>query len=350
MNPRLRIVLLAAGGFVAALLVAAIIATYVVLQPERFTSLLQARAEAAGLQLTLASPATPTLWPKPALELDGVTLRTSQGGTPLIVAARGKLVLPWRTLMGRDTRISRLEVDGARIDVDAVSAYLDSLPPRPATAGATLPAIDAGFRISRGTLLRGNRLVLSNVDIDAGRLANGRRFTLSMSAKTADETPYQIDLSTVPQLSEGVLSLGDMSLTAASDDHFETKLTGTARWRGGADVGATLTGTLERPSVPPYQLALSVTPANQEDPLYVSLKVDGEKDHADMRVPPLALAQWWAGLQSSGSPGLPPLLGSADIDSVDTGKVQIKGLHIRATPNVPVPAPASTSAGTGSAP
>ncbi|MGN6479390.1 membrane assembly protein AsmA [Luteibacter sp.] len=344
---RLRTFLLAAGGFLAALIIAAIIATYVVLQPDRFTSLLQARAKAVGLSLTLSSPATPTLWPKPALELDGVTVRGPNGGTPLIVASRGKLVLPWRTLMGRDTSISRLEVEGARIDIDAVAAYLDTLPERSSTAGATLPTIDAGFRISRGTLLRGNRLLLSDVEADAGRLASGRRFSLSLAADTADGHPYQLVLATLPILRAGVLSLDDVTLDIASPNNFETNLKGSATWRGGADVGASLAGRLVRGQGAPYTVALNVTPANQEDPLYVALKVDGESGHADLRVPPIALADWWAGMQAGGPPALPPMLGSADVQAVDAAGVQVKGLRIRATPNVPVSASTTGTSGAG---
>jgi AsmA protein len=344
MRYRLRTFLLATGGFLAALVIAAIIATYVVLQPDRFTSLLQARARAAGLSLTLASPATPTLWPKPALELDGVTLRRPDGGTPLVVASRGKLVLPWRTLMGRDTSISRLEVEGARIDLDAVSAYLDTLPKRPSAAGATLPTIDAGFRITQGTLLRGNRLVLSDVEADAGRLASGRRFSLSVAAATDDGHPYQLILATLPTLRDGVLTLDDLTLDMASPEHFETNLKGSAIWRGGADVGASLAGKLALDKVAPYAMQLNVTPANQEDPLYVALKLDGDTGHADLRVPPLALADWWTGVQAGGAPALPPALGSVDMQALDAGGVQVKGLRIRATPNVPVSTSSSAAA------
>ena len=36
--------------------------------------MLQTQARAAGLELNLASPASPTLFPRPALDLDGITL------------------------------------------------------------------------------------------------------------------------------------------------------------------------------------------------------------------------------------------------------------------------------------
>ena len=93
MTRRLRIGLYVVGGIVAVLLLGMFIAMYVVLQPARFTALLQSRARDAGLELTLANPASPTIWPKPALELDGITLRSRGVDTPMLVAARGKLVL-----------------------------------------------------------------------------------------------------------------------------------------------------------------------------------------------------------------------------------------------------------------
>jgi len=329
---RLRIGLLAIAGLLLVILLTALIAMYVVLQPERFTAMLQSRAEAAGLDLGLASPASPTLWPKPALELEGLTLRERGTGTPLIIASRGKLVLPWRTLLGGETTVSRLELEGARIDMDAVSGYLDTLPPQPSTAGALLPGIDAGFRVSRGTLTRGNRLLMSDVDIDAGRLANGHVFDLTLSALVADK-PYAMTLRTRPVLDQGVLTLGDLQLDLSSDDRFEATLRGSATWRGGADVGAALNGRMTRQDAPPLDLVLGMTPANEQDPLFVSMKLDGPTEHADLRVPPLAAAQWWTGINAGGTPTLPPLLGTVDADAIEAGSVHVRGLRIRATPD-----------------
>lgn len=339
---RLRLGLLAVAGLLLVLLLTALIAMYVVLQPERFTAMLQSRAEAAGLDLGLANPASPTLWPKPALELEGLTLRARGSGTPLIVASRGKLVLPWRTLLGGETTVSRLELEGARIDVDAVSAYLDTLPPRPSTAGAFLPGIDAGFNVSRGTLTRGNRLLMSDVDIDAGRLANGRAFDLTLSAMI-DSQHYAMTLGTRPILARGVLTLGDMQLDLSSDDRFAASLEGSATWRGGADVGASFTGRATRHDAPPLDIVLGMTPANQQDPLSVALKLDSPTEHVDVRVPPLAVAEWWTGINAGGTPTLPPLLGTVDAQAVDMGSVHVKGLRIRATADDAAASPASTS-------
>lgn len=344
MNRPLRIGLYAAGGLVVVVLLAAFIATYVMLQPERFTSLLQSRARTAGLEITLANPASPTLWPKPALEIEGLTVRANGADTPLLVAARGKLVLPWHTLMGGETRISRLEVEGARIDLGALAAYLDTLPSRPSTAGAILPAVDAGFRIERGTLLRGNELLLSDVDIDAGRLANGLPFALALAASTADGTAYSLELETTPTLSRGVLTLADVELGLSSKPSFATTLRGEATWRGGADVGASLSGRVTRTTGAPYAMVLNITPANQQDPLYVALRLDGQNDRTDIRIPPIGFTEWWGGIQAGGPPTLPPVLGTIEAKALDIGAVHVKGLRIRATPSVPAATASTASA------
>lgn len=343
MNRRLRIGLWSVGGAVAVLVAAAFIAMYVVLQPERFTAMLQSRARDVGLELTLANPASPTLWPKPALELDGLVVRSQASNTPLIVASRGKIVLPWRTLLGNETRISRLEVEGARIDVDAISSYLDTLPPRSSTAGASLPTVDAGFRVTRGTLTRGNQLLLSDVDIDAGRLASGRPFTLAFAAHAADGTPYAIDLTTTPTLRRGVLTLGDAKIDISSASRFEATLHGDATWRGAADIGASLAGRVTREAGSPYDLVLDVTPANQQDPLTMALKLDGENDHTFLRIPPLALGEWWSGMRAGGPLMLPPVFGTIEARTLDAGPVHATGVRVRATPGAPAPA---TSAAT----
>jgi AsmA protein len=141
-----------------------------------------------------------------------------------------------------------------------------------------------------------------------------------------------------------MLTLDDLALHLSNKPHSMTTLRGEATWRGGADVGASLAGNVSRTVGTPYDVVLNVTPANQRDPLYISLKLDGANDHTDLRVPPLAVAEWWAGISGGGSPTLPPLLGSVDATSLDVGPVHVKGLRVRATPNVPAAASSTPNA------
>ena len=77
MTRRLRIALLSLAGILVAGLIALLVTVYLLLQPERFTAMLQEQAHQAGLELSLANPASPTLFPRPALELEGLTLKES---------------------------------------------------------------------------------------------------------------------------------------------------------------------------------------------------------------------------------------------------------------------------------
>ena len=141
MSRRLRLTLLALGGFALAVVLAAVIAVYLLLQPERFTRMLQTQARSAGLELNLASPASPTLFPRPALDLDGITLNAEGAGAPILLAAHGQLVLPWHTVLGGPTVISQLQIESPRVDLDALQDWLSALPAQPAGAPPNIQRI-----------------------------------------------------------------------------------------------------------------------------------------------------------------------------------------------------------------
>ena len=96
-----------------------------------------------------------------------------------------------------------------------------------------------------------------------------------------------------------------------------------------------------REAAAPYDIVLAVTPANQRDPLYVALKLDGDNDHTDIRIPPIALADWWGDVRAGAPLTPPPLLGTLEAKAVDVGAVHVTGLRIKASPIEP--ANASTS-------
>ena len=80
----LRIALWSIAGAALAALLTLVVSLYLLLQPDRFTALLQREASNAGLVLNLASPASPTLFPRPALELQGLTLSAKGAGMSAI--------------------------------------------------------------------------------------------------------------------------------------------------------------------------------------------------------------------------------------------------------------------------
>lgn len=339
----LRISLWSFGGVALVALITVVISLYLLLQPSRFTAMLQSQAGQAGLDLNLASPASPTLFPRPALELQGLTLSAKGASMPILLAARGRLQLPWRALLGSETAISRLEIDSPRVDLDALQAWLAGLPPREESTPPEIPRIEAGVRITRGSLVRGNEMLLSDVAVDAGSLVPGQPFPLTISARGADGTPLQLRLSATPRIKGEALWLEGIDLHLAQDNTLTLQLIGEARWHGAADASLKLNGKLDHADAGVYDTSLVLTPANEIDPLLLALKLDGPDNHADLRLPPPALADWWSQLSHPQGPrlGVPPGTGTADIAKLETGGIVVEGLSIKAGVEPPPP-PAPT--------
>jgi len=340
MSRRLRLTLLALGGFALAVVLAAVVAVYLLLQPERFTRMLQTQARTAGLELNLASPASPTLFPRPALDLDGITLNAEGAGAPILLAAHGQLVLPWHTVLGGPTVISQLQIESPRVDLDALQEWLAALPAQPEGSPPNIPRIDTGVSISHGSVVRGNEVLLGNVSLEAGSLISGRPFPLGLSAVTAAGTPLQLRLSATPRIEGNALQLNNITLHLSQGSAMTLALTGNAHWHGAADAAASLAGKLDQASAGQYDISLLLTPADQSNPLLLALKLDGPANHADLRLPPLALAHWWSQLGDPQGPQLsvPPGSGHAEIAKLEAGGISIEGLTIRAGDAVPAPA------------
>ncbi|MCX7513107.1 AsmA family protein [Frateuria hangzhouensis] len=341
MTRRLRIALLGLTGVLVAGLIALLVTVYLLLQPARFTAMLQDQARQVGLELSLASPASPTLFPRPALELQGLTLTAQGASMPILLAANGRLALPWSTLFGGPTVISRLEIDAPRVDLDALQAWLSRLPS--GAAGApNIPRIDTGVRIARGTLVRSNQLLLRDFALDAGSLLTGEPFPLVISAKDAGGTPMQLSLTATPRIQGNALQLNNIDLNFTRDASTSMRLTGEAHWHGAADAAATLAGSIDQADAGRYDISLHLTPANQSDPLLLALKLDGPGNHVDLRLPPLGVARWWSHVGNEEGPQLnvPPGSGHVEAATLDMAGVHVEGLQLQF---VPAPA-ASTSA------
>jgi AsmA protein len=207
-----------------------------------------------------------------------------------------------------------------------------------------IPSIDAGVHITRGSLVRGNQLLLGDVELDAGRLAANHAFPLTITANDAQGVPTQLRLSVTPSIKGGALLLQNIALNLAHSTTLTLHLTGDARWRGAADASAHLAGKLDHANAGQYDAVIELTPADESDPLMLALKLDGPDNHADLHIPPLALANWWSQLDHDDGPRLtvPPGNGHAEVASIDTGDISIEGLTIQA--GTDVPASATTAA------
>lgn len=352
---RLLLIIFASVCGVVALTV--LVALYLLLQPDRFTAMLKEQATNAGLQLTLSSPASPTLFPRPALHLEGITLIASNANPPngssypILQAANGRLVLPWRTVFGGPMVISRMQINSPRVDLDALQAWLISLPPQSAKVPDQIPRIVTGVRIRNGSVVENNSEWLSDVSLDTGRLVQGQAFGLTLSGKEPNGTPLQLQLSTVPSIANGILMLNDITIHATDSSATTLHLSGHARWMGAADIAMQLQGKFSEANQGSYDAAVLLTPAGQKNPLSLHVKLLGKDNHVDMELPPLALAQWWNQLANPQGPQIsaPPGNGQIDMATLDVGSVHIEGLSIQTGTAVPassssVAAPVKTAA------
>lgn len=342
---KLRLALLVIGGLVALTVLAAAIAVYLLLQPDRFTAMLQIQARNAGLELNLSSPASPSLFPRPALDLHGITLSAPHASAPILLAASGRLALPWRTLLGGPTVISRLEIDSPRVDLGPLQDWLGSMPTQAAGVPLNIPRIDTGVSIIHGSVVRGNDVLLDNVSLAAGTLLSGQPFPLTLEARTAAGSAIELRLSATPRIQGNALQLDDIALHVSQGGNTTLVLSGNAHWHGAADASADLSGKLDQADAGNYAISVHLTPADQANPLLLALKLDGPDNHADVRLPPLALAHWWGQLNDPGEPrlGVPPGDGRIDIMQWQTGSIGIEGLSIQAGTAVPAPSSSATT-------
>lgn len=338
----LRLLLIAGASVLGATALIVLASLYLLLQPDRFTAMLQEQASNAGLQLTLSSPASPTLFPRPALQLVGITLvardsNPNASNMPILLAANGRLVLPWRTLFGGPMVISRMQIDSPRVDLDALQAWLLNMPSPSTSMPRQIPRIATGVRIRNGSVVENNSEWLSEVSLDTGRLAPAQPFWINLSAKETDGTPLQLQISSVPSIAGGVLILDNIILNASDSSASAMHLTGNARWSGAANASIQLQGKFYEANEGNYDAAVTLSPAGQNNPLLLHVKLLGKSNHVDLQLPPLALAQWWNQMANPLGPKLsaPPGNGQIDMATLDVGKIHIEGLSVQTGSAVP---------------
>lgn len=330
MHRRTRLTLISIATFVVVVILAAVLAVYLLLQPERFTSMLRAQARQAGLTLALSAPAEPTLWPQPALVLHGLTL--SVDNRPVLVAARARLVLPWHTLFGGPTTITRLELDTPRINLAQLGPVLANMN-HGKSGTPSLPHIDAGIIINHGSLARGRDLLLDDIHLETGPLAPGHIFSLQVSADTAHGHAATLSLLMTPHVHKHAISFDNIHITASGPSDLAFTLDGWVLWRGGADIDMTLEGTLTRSRQRHYNVVLTLDPASLHAPFMFHLKLGGPGLNANVHLSPSRLLDWWHTVNSDNSLNglpLPPLDGTINAKEITLGGTHIEGLHISA--------------------
>jgi AsmA protein len=377
---RLRWIAGAIGAVLLTLLAALVIHVHALLQPQRFTNVLEGELATAGLSLKLQSPAEPMLFPHPGVKLDGITLSNAGAGTPLLEAGAATIVVPWRTLLRGEPAIERVDIDSPRVDLDELKALLARLPHR--AGPPRLPTVTAGIHLSHGTLIAHGVPLLFGISIDTGSLEPGQRFRLDASAHGKSGQAFSGSLVTVPSAPrDGAIAFMPIALRLAAAGGASLQLDGRGNWRGGEALNLHLSGHLQhaplmpapptasgkpvassqpatsaQPSAvtpaPPVAdaITVAVTPQHGTTPLTIAIKLDGVDAHADLQLQPAAFGDWWTRLLAATPVPAPmptPFTGTATLQKLDLGWLQASGIEIESSPG---PAPAASASSAPAAP
>lgn len=363
---RLRWIAIAIGVLFCALLTALAIHISALLQPQRFTGLLERELASVGIKLTLQAPASPALFPRPAVRMQGFSLTNSGSNTPVLQADGAVIVVPWRALLHGKVAIERVEVDAPRIDLGQLQALLARLPRH--RGPPQLPTIAAGVHMSQGMLSHGGTPLLFGVGVDTGELLPGHSFEIDASARDASGRSITASLSTVPSSShDGVIDLDPLQLAFAQQDGASLRLEGQGRWQGGEAISLHLAGDLKYPALAPPpagsakpatsastasspttvdKIVLDVTPPAGKIPLGIAVQLKGADTDADFHLQPTEFGAWWKRLLAASPdhpPGALPFAGKLNVQALDLGWVKATGLHIEADPDL-APASAASAA------
>lgn len=371
---RMRWVALAVGVVVLALLVALAIHVQALLQPQRFTDLLERELASVGIKLDMQSAAEPTLFPRPAVKMQRFSLANAGSSTPFLQASGATIVVPWHALLRGDVAIERVEVAGPRIDLAELKALLLRLPSH--KGPPRLPTIAAGVHMTQGTLTNGGAPLLFELSLDTGELLPGRPFRMDASARSGDGREVTASLETVPSSPHGgTIDLDPIRIDLGKHGGFALQLQGQGQWQGGEAVALHLRGNLRYPSLAPPaasagapagasgpapasaptpppnvmsvdKIALDVVPPAGKTPLGIAVDIQGDNSHASFHLQPTEFGKWWQRLLAASPqhpPGPLPFTGEAEVQKLDMGWLKATGLTLNAGPDLKPASAASTA-------
>jgi AsmA protein len=360
---RMRWVALAIGVVVLALLVALAIHVQALLQPQRFTDLLERELASVGIKLDMQSAAEPTLFPRPAVRMQSFSLTNAGAATPFLQANGATIVVPWRALLHGDVAIERVEVEDPRIDLAELKSLMMRLPSH--KGPPRLPTIAAGVHMTGGTLTNGGAPLLFELSVDTGELLPGRPFRMDASARSGDGRAVTGSLDTVPSSPhDGTIDFNPIRVAFGKQGGASLQLQGQGQWHGGEAVALHLHGDLHYPSLAPPaasgsapasgstiasapaprgnamtvdKIALEVTPPSGKTPLGIAVAIHGDNSRASFHLQPTEFGNWWQRLLAASPehpPGPLPFTGEAQVQKLDLGWLKATGLSFNAGPDL----------------
>ncbi len=284
------------------------------LQPERLTPILLARAEKTlGLELSLSEPADYALWPGLRLRLSGLTARVPGRARPLLTAERIDLALPWTTLTGGEPVVTQLELTAPMLDLDTARIWLAGR--ASGSEAAEPPHLTNGLRIDRGRLLS-DAWTVDDLNLRLPELIPDTRLSLNadgvLRVAGADPLPWRLRLDGLPR--HGPM-LNGLEL------HFASTLSGRLQtWP--ADWPAMPMPLSDSDSPLPFELDW-----RGDDPMTGTLTLSITRDQAHFRghLVPSRLLAW---LSAESAPLLPPLTGVLTAPELEIEGVVLERVRI----------------------
>lgn len=198
----------------ALVLVVALLALRVVLQPERLTRfVLGAVGDAIGLEITAGGVGEYRLRGSPMLVARDVVARVPGSKAPVLRARRVLVQVPWSTVRSRGAvlDIERIELDGPVVDVEALQRWLAA---RPAGDGA-IPTLRRGLQVRDGRI-EGGGWALQQLDVDLPALRPGQRVAgriRGQAASGATRAGFDLALAlTQPANGAGFAAFGQVAV------------------------------------------------------------------------------------------------------------------------------------------
>lgn len=147
---------------IALLILAGLFAIRQFVRPDRLTALLVSEVQThLGAQLELGDNARFGFWPGLRVELPQAVLRGTSGAAPILSATSIDVAMRWRSLWADTLEVERVELDRPQLDLDALNAWLKTLPE---STG------DQDFHVNLsardGRLLRGGVAFADGIDVD----------------------------------------------------------------------------------------------------------------------------------------------------------------------------------------
>jgi hypothetical protein len=352
------------------------------LEPNRLTALVLDRA-GKSLKLDIRFSGTPdyALKPEPRLLIPGLSVRGADG-VEFLTAIRAEISLPWSTIKGDAPVITRVELDHPRLDIGGLQRWMATRPKTPFEVptlvdgievqqgevigdgysldalDATLPTLAAGKPAqltARGNFIRGQARV--HFDAALGVATAGLRSAFDLQARTQvrqKPKPLKLDVAAKGRFAfdEGLTTLTLDSVAAQADSPLPS-FKGRAFVANASQLAFNVDANLTRwpadwPTLPaplvsntsslPVQLKYRGA-SDLSAPLALVVKRDATEFDARVLLPEFMI---WMDAEDAAL--LPPLTGTLRTPSLDFDGIQLQGVELEISADVPADIDAAPAA------